>query len=364
MNAAVTVAFLALSSVSFVAQAKQQDPTCFVTAYITAAARFESVTKETVGQLVQDAKAGDKVAQTALAMLYTDGGLVPMDLDSAIHWAAQAAASGNAADRELLQYMKWIRGAEKASQADHTGLIREGAETGLKFFQYMYAEMANSGAGKRDAVPWYEKAAAQGCMDARTKLSAIHAGDDRIKAYMWISLVDYANAFDGRMRNELEYDELRARKEQARLRRTMALEEVAKAERLASEWAKQHGEPYPRRTWADDSIVYLTDQNLAAEIQRTKGYLAVHFTSFDENCPPCLSSNTAVDDLSQRYRGKLTFARVNFEPWWEKHPTISPQYKIVGLPVVVLFKNGKETNRWLGSNLEAISSQLDKCCAR
>lgn len=203
-------------------------------------------------------------------------------------------------------------------------------------------------------------------MDARTKLSEIYreqAKPDPVQAHMWISLADYANGFSGELKKYFEYDESRVRKAQARLRRKMTRPEIAEAERLAVRWAEQHGESYATRTWPDDAIVYLTDRSLSREIAAANGYLYVHFSSFDENCLPCIESNARIDDLARRYAGQIVFARIAWEPWMEINREAGRRYGVQALPTMLLFKDAREYRRWQGASTDRIAEELDRCCA-
>lgn len=348
--------------------AKQMDPTCFLRIPSSVHDRSESVTKENVNTLMRDAEGGNSTAQMTLALLFLDNKVIPEDVDKAVYWAQRAAAQGGPGTKDLLLHASFARNEAKktAKKEDWTVQMRRWAETGLMYMQYAYAETLKSFGKAKDAAPWYKKAAAQGCMDARTKLSEMYdwkTPANRVQAYKWISLADYATAPNERMKEDLAYDENRVRTAQARIRRHMTRTETNKAEALAARWATKHGETYTRRKWPDEHIFYVSEESLPLEIARSRGYLLVHFTSFDTNCKPCIESNMRIDKLSKRYHTTVAFARLNRVPWWKKSVVLSTKYNVPGLPITVLFRNGKEQRRWVGSKTEGLAHTLDECCS-
>jgi len=355
--------------------AKTMDPTCFWQIPRSVLERAERTNKDNLDTLLREAEAGDTNAEMAVAVIYMEEKAFPADLNKADYWANRAAAKGGRSAKELKGLLAYIRlGKEMEQRPDkkvdgsleeQLAQTRQLAEMGWMFGQWMHAETVKAFGKPKDAMPWYEKAAAQGCMDARTKLSHYHEDKpnlNRIEAYKWISLADYSRPPDESQRRDYDYDEKRVRGGQARLRRLMKPEEIEKGEELATQWAKLHGEPYTRRNWPDEHIAYVHDKSLAEAIAKSKGYLVVHFSSFDDNCKPCIESNTSINTLSQRHHAAVAFARINREPWWEKSPILSTQYNVKGLPTTVLYHNGKEQHRWVGKKIDNLDEQLTKCC--
>lgn len=357
-------AFLSILGLALLASAtcaKELDPTCALQLLRVAPDLLGATSEQNIGDVMRKAEAGEKDAQVTLSLLYPDGRLVPKDMGKAIEWATRAAAHGGAAEKEYLQYLSLLLRAESEPAEQ---LFRRGAEADVLYFQYAQAEFLRS-THPQEAMRWYEAAAAKGCMDARTKLSEMYgerAKPDLVRAHLWISLVDYASGFSGELKKYFEYDETRVRKAQAALRRRMSRSEIAQADELAARQAQRFGESYATRTWPDEAILYLTEQKLAGEIAVSRGYWLVHFSSFDENCAPCIESNTRLDELSRQLGAKVVFARITWEPWMEVGHETAQRYGIRGLPMMLLFKDGKECRRWSGGNAEAIGRELDRYC--
>lgn len=367
MCAAPVLALGLVASVS----AKQMDPTCFWQIPHLVIERAESIKKENIDSLLREAERGDQEAEMILAMVYMEGKVFPKDFDKSVYWAQRAAKTGSPGAKDLLAYISLGQESEKQrtknadSIQDELARTRRMAETGWVFGEYAYAETLKSFGKPKEATPWYAKAAAQGCMDARTKLSHYYDSKpqlNRIEAYKWISLADYSRPPDESLRRDYDYDEKRVRTIQSRLRRDMTRVEIDEGEALAAKWANAHGETYMRRTWPDEHISYASEKTLSATIENSKGYLLVHFSSFDNNCKPCIESNARIDALSQRHHATVVFARVNREPWWEKSTILSTKYNVIGLPTTVLYREGKEQRRWIGFKTDELVRVLNTCC--
>ncbi len=108
-------------------------------------------------------------------------------------------------------------------------------------------------------------------------------------------------------------------------------------------------------------------------IRSSKGYLLVHVTSYDRNCPFCAASNPAIDDIATRYHQRMSVARVHWEPWQNMDRTVLAAFGFKdgfgGVPFLVVFKNGNELWRLTGWALnnsfsQKLANQLDKSLPR
>lgn len=55
-------------------------------------------------------------------------------------------------------------------------------------------------------------------------------------------------------------------------------------------------------------------------------------------CGPCRLIAPAIESLAQEYEDKLTIVKVDHD----LNPQVIQEYKVYGLPALILFKNGKE----------------------
>lgn len=72
-------------------------------------------------------------------------------------------------------------------------------------------------------------------------------------------------------------------------------------------------------------------------------YLLVHLSSYDANCPYCVRSNPKIDRLAEHYDGRVTVARLVWQPWYAM--TSSPLMKrlhIRAVPVTLFFRHGQQ----------------------
>ncbi len=66
-------------------------------------------------------------------------------------------------------------------------------------------------------------------------------------------------------------------------------------------------------------------------------------------CPPCRMQGPIVESLAEAFAGKLLIAKVNVD---EEGGSAS-RYNVASIPTLILFKDGKEVNRFVGLRQEA-----------
>ncbi|NJN16065.1 MAG: thioredoxin [Oscillochloris sp.] len=77
-------------------------------------------------------------------------------------------------------------------------------------------------------------------------------------------------------------------------------------------------------------------------------------------CGPCRVIAPTLDKLAGVYDGKLTIAKVNTD----EHAQWAGKLGIQGIPTLIIFKNGEEVGRLIGSRPEAdYRSAFDKVLA-
>jgi len=65
-----------------------------------------------------------------------------------------------------------------------------------------------------------------------------------------------------------------------------------------------------------------------------------------EWCMPCRMIAPVVDELSQDYKGRMKVAKVNVD----ENPELATDLQILSIPLLILFKGGKEMTRITGAN--------------
>lgn len=62
-------------------------------------------------------------------------------------------------------------------------------------------------------------------------------------------------------------------------------------------------------------------------------------------CMPCLMMSPVIDELADKFKNKIEFCKVNID----ENQKLAEKYSVMSIPTLVIFKNGKEINRFVGS---------------
>ena len=82
---------------------------------------------------------------------------------------------------------------------------------------------------------------------------------------------------------------------------------------------------------------------------------------WNPDCGPCKTLEPIFERLSSEYSGKLTFAKLNIAD----NEGIAQRHDIMGLPCLVVFRNGAEVERIVGNFPEAsLRRKLDAVLAK
>ena len=63
-------------------------------------------------------------------------------------------------------------------------------------------------------------------------------------------------------------------------------------------------------------------------------------------CMPCRMIAPIIDELSKGYKGKIKFVKVNVD----NNTQLATDLEILSIPVLIIFKDGKEIKRIQGAN--------------
>ncbi len=74
-----------------------------------------------------------------------------------------------------------------------------------------------------------------------------------------------------------------------------------------------------------------------------KGNVLIDF--FADWCMPCVMMAPIVDELEEKFKGKIKFGKVNVED----NQKIAQKYEVSSIPNMVLLKDGKVIDRFIGS---------------
>jgi thioredoxin 1 len=94
----------------------------------------------------------------------------------------------------------------------------------------------------------------------------------------------------------------------------------------------------------------MTNNDLVPELTKSefenftkKGLVLIDF--FAEWCMPCLTMSPIIDELSEKFRGKIKFGKVNVEDNQES----AQKYGVMSIPNFVLLKNGEIVEQLVGA---------------
>jgi len=74
-------------------------------------------------------------------------------------------------------------------------------------------------------------------------------------------------------------------------------------------------------------------------------------------CGPCRMVAPIIEELSRDYAGKILFGKLNVD----ENREVSMQYQIMGIPTLLVFKNGKLVERIVGAMPRQMLEPKIKC---
>jgi thioredoxin 1 len=89
-----------------------------------------------------------------------------------------------------------------------------------------------------------------------------------------------------------------------------------------------------------DKILTLTDKNFQ---QQTKNRLVL-VDFWAEWCAPCRMMAPILNNVASELTGNAFVGKVNIE----QYQSLAQRYKVRSIPTLILFKDGKEVNRFVG----------------
>jgi len=86
-----------------------------------------------------------------------------------------------------------------------------------------------------------------------------------------------------------------------------------------------------------------------------EGTVLVDF--FADWCMPCVMMTPIIDDLSEDFKGKIKFGKINVEDNQE----LAQKFNVSSIPNFVLFKDGRQVEQFIGSmSAENFKEKLKK----
>ena len=98
---------------------------------------------------------------------------------------------------------------------------------------------------------------------------------------------------------------------------------------------------------ADKSTVIVTDQSFADDVLGSDKPVLVDFWA--TWCGPCKMVAPVLDEIATEHAGKITIAKMDVD----QNPVTSRDYRIMSIPTLLLFSEGKVVKQIVGAKPKA-----------
>ena len=72
------------------------------------------------------------------------------------------------------------------------------------------------------------------------------------------------------------------------------------------------------------------------------GIVMIDFSA--EWCMPCLMMAPVIDEMSEKFRGKIKFGKINID----ENQMLAQKFEVSSIPNFILFKDGKKIGQFVG----------------
>ncbi len=90
-------------------------------------------------------------------------------------------------------------------------------------------------------------------------------------------------------------------------------------------------------------LISVTDHSFDPQVLKCDIPVIVDFWA--EWCAPCLALESPLQEIAVDYAGQLKVVKVDIE----SNPTTTAAYKVLTIPMLIIFKNGQEVERINGA---------------
>jgi thioredoxin 1 len=100
-----------------------------------------------------------------------------------------------------------------------------------------------------------------------------------------------------------------------------------------------------------ENIKYLTVDNFDEEVLKASQPVLVDF--YADWCGPCQALGPIIDNLADKYAGKIKIAKLNID----EHRKVALTYRVMSIPTLFFFKDGEIVERITGALPQAALEQ-------
>ncbi|MEK6691413.1 MAG: thioredoxin [Nitrospirota bacterium] len=92
-----------------------------------------------------------------------------------------------------------------------------------------------------------------------------------------------------------------------------------------------------------EGLLKVNSESWEREVLEAKGHVLVDFWA--SWCGPCMMIAPIIEEMATEYAGKLKVLKLNTD----ENPEIASRYKIMGIPTLIFFKDGKIVDQIVGA---------------
>lgn len=109
--------------------------------------------------------------------------------------------------------------------------------------------------------------------------------------------------------------------------------------------------------WDQPNLFHVTDADFASKVLEADRPVIVDFWAI--TCGPCLALAPVFEQLSEKYQGKLIFAKMDID----KYEQIPLRYGVLAIPTLLIFHRGQPVARLAGPRPAQLESEIEKVLA-
>jgi len=105
----------------------------------------------------------------------------------------------------------------------------------------------------------------------------------------------------------------------------------------------------------NEFVKELTDVNFDSEVKTQPGIYLVDFWA--PWCGPCKMLGPIVDEIASEFSGKVKVGKVNVD----QNQQLAGQYQVMSIPAIILFKDGKPVDTFVGfQSKDAVKEKIQR----